>query len=404
MKKAKWTTTKYPGVRYREHATRKHGIMPDKYFAIRYQKDGKRKEEGLGWASSGWTDQKAAIELARLKEAATVGVGHISLAEKREAAEKKRIEKEALKETEKREAVTFGYFFNQVYFPYAKQVKGESSWMREEALYRLWVKPVVGHKPFKAITADIDLMRIKRNMEKAERAPRTIQYMLGFVRQVFNHAVSVSLYNGSNPATKIRKPKFDNKRSRFLSREEASLLLDALSTVSRQLYEMSIIALHCGLRAGEIFSLTWSDVDIQGGRLTVKDTKSGHNRTLPMSGAVKEVLSLKEKGNPGDLVFPTRQGGKKKYISTSFTRTTDRLFNQGVTDRRQRVTFHTLRHTFASWLVIGSISIYDVKKHLGHSTITMTERYAHLSPEKSDAIAQVFDRRVVPIRRKSANN
>ncbi len=57
----KWNSTKYPGVRYREHKSRKHGIRPDQYFAIRYQKDGKRKEEGVGWASEGWTPSNVAL-------------------------------------------------------------------------------------------------------------------------------------------------------------------------------------------------------------------------------------------------------------------------------------------------------------------------------------------------------
>ena len=66
---AKWKKTKYPGVRYYEHATRKHGIRKDRYYAIRYQKEGKRKEEGLGWASKGWTAEEANVELSELKKA-----------------------------------------------------------------------------------------------------------------------------------------------------------------------------------------------------------------------------------------------------------------------------------------------------------------------------------------------
>ncbi len=57
---AKWRTTKYPGVRFREHATRRHGVVKDRYFSIRYQRDGRRQEKALGWASEGWTAEKAA--------------------------------------------------------------------------------------------------------------------------------------------------------------------------------------------------------------------------------------------------------------------------------------------------------------------------------------------------------
>ena len=65
--------TKYPGVRYRDHHTQKHGVGPDKYFVIRYKASGTRKEEGLGWAFGGWNAEKAAQEFSRLKRAARLG-------------------------------------------------------------------------------------------------------------------------------------------------------------------------------------------------------------------------------------------------------------------------------------------------------------------------------------------
>jgi len=76
----KWHSSKYKGVRYREHESRKHGVKRDRYLAIRYQKDGKRVEEGIGWTSERdpedgqfWTEAKAALVLERLKGAAKHG-------------------------------------------------------------------------------------------------------------------------------------------------------------------------------------------------------------------------------------------------------------------------------------------------------------------------------------------
>ncbi|MGE4492392.1 MAG: site-specific integrase, partial [Syntrophotalea sp.] len=90
MAESSWKKTKYPGVRYRQHSTRKNGVQFDRYFVIRYQRDGQRIEEPVGWASEGWTAEKAAAELAALKSAAQKGEGHRSFREKREAEELRR--------------------------------------------------------------------------------------------------------------------------------------------------------------------------------------------------------------------------------------------------------------------------------------------------------------------------
>ena len=81
-----------------------------------------------------------------------------------------------------------------------------------------------------------------------------------------------------------------------------------------------------------------------------------------------------------NLVFPGRDGVRIIQISDSFGRAVDKLkLNEGVTDRRQRLTFHLLRHSFASWLAMGGVDLYHVKELLGHSDLKLTERYSHLS-------------------------
>jgi hypothetical protein len=85
-------STPFRGVRYRKHPTRKHRLRPDRYFAIRYQKDGRRREVGLGWASEKWTPDKAALTLAELRSAAHVVAVHepLSSPAKKEAAKRHR--------------------------------------------------------------------------------------------------------------------------------------------------------------------------------------------------------------------------------------------------------------------------------------------------------------------------
>ena len=93
----KWRGTPFPGVRYREHPKRKHGVKLDRYFVIRYRLNGKQKQEALGWSSQGWTAQKAATVLSDLKKSHVLGEGPQSLNEKREAE----VQRRELEEREK---------------------------------------------------------------------------------------------------------------------------------------------------------------------------------------------------------------------------------------------------------------------------------------------------------------
>ena len=96
-----WFKTQYPGIRYREHKTRKHSGKPDRYFTMYYKLNGKLKEEGLGWSSEEWNAQKASIQLSELKKAQTTGEGACTLQEKRDQAEQARNE-EATKKLKQR--------------------------------------------------------------------------------------------------------------------------------------------------------------------------------------------------------------------------------------------------------------------------------------------------------------
>jgi integrase len=92
--------------------------------------------------------------------------------------------------------------------------------------------------------------------------------------------------------------------------------------------------------------------------------------------------------NTNEYIFTDKDGKKIKEVSNAFQRIVDDLgFNDDVKDSRQRVVFHTCRHTFASWLAIQGTPLYTIAKLMGHKSIVMSERYAHLSPDhKKDAV------------------
>lgn len=382
---ATWTTTKTPGIRFRSHSTRKNGVGFDKYFAIRMYVDGKRIEQGLGWATEGWSEKKAAAVLAELKANKTLGTGPATLQEKREIRQQAEIEAAEREAEEKARNITYGYIFKERYYPHVQHNRrNQRSIEREEDLHRLWIAPVLADRPIREVMP-IHLERIKKNMTKAGRAPRTIQYCLAVVRQVFNYALNNNLFEGKNPAGAtggVKRPKVDNRRTRFLSRQEAADILKILSERTPNIHDMALFALYTGARAGEVFNLKWGDADLFQGVAMLTDTKSGKNRAVYLTKDVKDMLARRRPENPqgAALVFTARGDIKITRISNSFAKVVNELkLNEGVTDPRQRVMFHTLRHTFASWLAMDGINPFHLKELLGHSDLKLTERYSHLS-------------------------
>jgi integrase len=389
---AKWQKGKFPGIRFREHSIRKHGLKKDRYFSIYYQLNGKRKEESLGWASKGWTEKKANAILSELHENHRKGTGHQTLKEKRHNENQNREAKLERIEQEEKANILFSDFFEDTYKPVCKTSKKPESWRKEIEHFKNWLKPELGHVPVKNITA-FNLEKVKKNMLDAGKAPRTIQYCFATFRQVWNHAMLNDIVNEGSPTRKIKLPRIENQRERFLSHDEAKSLLEAIKKKSQQVYDIALFSLHTGARAKEIFSFTWGVVDLENGSTLIRDSK-GKTRHVYLTGATQTMLDQMYKGQANkELVFKDSNGKQLNKISNTFFRTVEELgFNDGVADRRNRVLFHTLRHTFASWHVQNGTDLYTVKGLLGHSTIQLTERYSHLRPEGLKQTAKDFDR------------
>ena len=391
---AKWHKTKYPGIRYREHPSRKHGVKKDRYFSYRFKVNGKEYNGGLGWASEGWTLEKVNELVGQFKRNARQGNGPTSLAEMREIEEERKKEDEIRQKLEAVKSLTFENFFEDTYLPQAKTNKSERSWKREKQLFKLYIKPVIGNKALNKISP-LDLERIKKNMADAEKSPRSIQYALAVVRQVFNLARMLNLYQGDNPVSKVKKPTVDNRRLRFLTRDEANLLFAELKKRSQQLHDIALLSLHCGLRAGEIFNLTWDCINFETEQILIKDPKNKSNRYAFMTAEVKEMLERRYQGQLNSLVFTDRKGNKIKEVSNAFARAVEEVgLNKGIEDKRQRVVFHTLRHTYASWLVENGVDLYTVKELMGHKNLAMTERYSHLGQNTLKAAVQKLERAI----------
>jgi|APMed6443717190_1056831.scaffolds.fasta_scaffold28828_1 site-specific recombinase XerD len=362
-----WIKTKHLGLRYREHPTRKHGIQKDRFYQFRHMVNGNRIEESFGWMTQGWNEAKCILEMAKIQQAKKTGVGPASLREQREKAAIKRKEIELEQMT-----------VNNAWERYEKISTHKKAFSREKSIYEKWIAPSIGTKRLSEVAA-IHLEQIKQEMDDAVLAPRTIQYSLAIIRQLFNFAIKHDLISSENPVSKVYMPKFDNRRMRFLTHEEAEQLLKEILKKSKQTHDMTLLSLHTGMRAGEIFSLTWDCIDLTGGLIMLRNTKSTLTRFAYMTDAVRKMFNSMEQGGVNDLVFPDRTGKKIVQISDSFNRSVKKLgFNDNIIDRRFKITFHSCRHSFASWLVESGADLYSVKELLGHSDFSMTSRYAHL--------------------------
>jgi integrase len=382
-----WVKTSFVGVRFREHESRKHGVRPDRYFSVRYKLDGKDKEEGLGWSSQGWTAQKAAEKLAKLKEAQRTGEGCVTLAEKRKEAEARREQERQEEEARARDNITFAAYFANDYLPLARVTKKPESIRKTEEHVKNWLGPVVGRLPLKNI-CQMHMQKVLLAMAGAGRSPRSIQYVFATFRAIWNHARNNGYVQVQSPTKGVALPKVNNERKRYLSRPEADALLAELAARSPQTHDLALLSLHTGMRFSEVTSLTWGCVDLDKGRIDILNAKGEKDRALPMTARVKELFDSMTPGVSNELIFKSRVGGQIGKISKSFDLAVGKLgLNKDVDDPKQIFSFHCLRHTCASWLIEAGTDLYVVQKTLGHSTPVVTQRYSHVA---DTAIANAF--------------
>jgi len=386
----KWQATQYPGVRYREHYKRKHRGQPDRYFVIRYKRGGKLVGESVGWASHEMNAQKANKIRADIVQNIRKGEGYQSLAEKRQIESDRKKQEEQKKQLDEKEKIKF----EQVAAEYHKWSEAnKKSYSGDKSRYEKHLKYLDDVK-LKDISP-LMLEKLKRDLHKKNLSSATVHHVLTLIRAIFRKAVAWKLYQGPIPTTEVTFPKLNNKRSKFLSHEEAAVLLKEIKRLSKNVYNQSLLALYCGLRFGEIANLTWADVDLKVGIIHVRDAKAGDRHAFITEPVKTIFLGLKEnKSNKQNgLIFADKKRKKQKHISRTFYKTVlDLGFNEGISDNRQKVSFHTLRHTFASWLAIQGTSLYEIKELLGHKSIEMTERYAHLMPNvKIKAVNKLAD-------------
>jgi integrase len=387
---AKWHATKFKGIRYRKHESRKHGVTFDKYFTIRFQARGKRVEEGLGWASEGWGEKKAALELEKLKENYKKGEGPIRLKKKRDIARKK-------EEAEILQRITFDDAYKE-YILWSRANK--KSWEIEEYNYGHYLKDYLGKKLLADITPYY-LEQIKMKLFYKGYAPGTVKQLLALVRGVFSKAIRWDKWDGENPFKKVKMPKINNKKERVLQPDEEKDLMSRLRIKTPRTWAMAMISLYSGLRFAEVANLRWQHLNFKQKKIAVIDGKGNKSRTVPMNNTVSNILSdfKPSSAAPHAYIFPSKKKGPKgeefatPKLSGCYYRTIQEIgLNDGINDRRYKISFHTLRHTYVTRLASAGTPLHVLRDLLGHSDLTMVSRYAHLIPGQADIMVAGLDK------------
>jgi len=257
--------------------------------------------------------------------------------------------------------------------------------------------------------------------------PATVNRDVAALSSVLSAAAAAGIIPRNPVARELKPLKVDrNARCRYLKPDELARLMEAMKARDRKMAEkrasanawrkgrgypllpslksygdhltpIVILALNTGMRRGELLGLQWRNVNLENNVITLAGeqdesggggTKSGRTRHIPMSKAVREAVEAwkEQQGEvwPAGFVFPGPGGERMKSLKTAFTRL---LKDARIKDFR----FHDCRHHFCSMLVQRGVPLAKVKELAGHSTIQLTERYAHLAPDDLTAAIAVLD-------------
>lgn len=284
--------------------------------------------------------------------------------------------------------------FSEQFLNHARTNNKHSTAKSKADIVRKHLVPEFGRTKLDQISA-AKIETFKAKALKQGLTKKSVNNILAVLHKLF---VTAEEFGAITGAPRIRwlkapKPDFD-----FLTFEEADRLV-AHAEPGRW-KTMIVVGLNTGLRVGELAGLAWDCVDLVGGRLMVKravyrgrlDTpKGGLSREVPLNQAAIDALRAHPRRLGTKWVFPQKDG--------NFTRnpqhgSVDAIARNAERAGLRRIGWHTLRHSFASHLVMLGKSLKEVQELLGHATIDMTMRYAHLSPQaKKDAVRALDERR-----------
>ena len=273
------------------------------------------------------------------------------------------------------------------------------SYRDDERYGDIWIGRL-GNRSLEEVTAaDLEKIRVERLAGRLRRGdddkkdkprpvtPATANREYAFLKHVYN----VAIRDGKterNPVAKLKMLREPSGRVRYLSDEEEQALLEKLPTADDR--DRLRVLLQTGLRKSEFLGLRWKDVDLKAGVLTIPRSKHGESRHVPMTSDVRAILARRPRSlDASALIFPNSLGNTDlRWAEKDFPAAVDEA---EIRDFR----LHDTRHTFASRLAMEQVDVLTIKELGGWKTLSMVQRYAHLSPgHQRQAIERLVTRQV----------
>lgn len=235
----------------------------------------------------------------------------------------------------------------------------------------------------------------RRKDESGNPAPlsnATINRYTVALGTAFNFGILKLKWINDNPVAAVDKFKEPRGRTRFLSHEEIERLIAACrESKNPHLLTIVLVGISTGARRGEIQRMRWRDISEDGTKITLPKTKNGEIRTVPLHGVAQELITKRctLPHDAGDFLFPSPRSPKRAIDFCSAWEHALKL--AAIEDFR----FHDLRHTCGSYLAMNGANAIEIADILGHKTLAMVRRYAHLSDSHVSKVVETMTERVL---------
>ncbi len=278
---------------------------------------------------------------------------------------------------------------------YCKDVLPEKKSSKDQQRHLEWWKGVIGSYLLADVSPAVivehrDKLKNGKTVRGTQRSPSTVNRYLAALSHVFTIAMKEWGWVEDSPFRRVTKLKEPRGRVRFLSDDERVSLLKACKEHSEQLYTIIILALSTGARQMELLTLNWSQVDLSRGLILLEDTKNGERRVLPLAGHAYELIKelSKVRRIDSDLLFPSPKKPNKPI-------NVQNIFKAAVKKAKiDNFRFHDLRHSAASYLAMNGASLNEIAEVLGHKTLQMVQRYAHLSEAHTASVVASMNEKI----------